>query len=609
MIANLLTDNYVKNIPWMHNPRNCFKDDDSKYKEAFQNVLEYIPNTNDLISFQEDVWDFNPYYQDINSSSYRINFTKASKDYVDYLKFFVIYKITKKSKIPTIELRTQNFIYIISTIKQRHKNKSFSLITTNDIIEYIENRDVSSTSKHSLYVAAYTIYEVILKNYDITLFVDVNLLKERAVKEKKISKQENNKLPNIPEDYYSIILNKAIEVLNDESANFNRRMTAGLIIIESQTGLRTQDLIGLKKDALSEKKLPVSKVTCHYLHFQTRKPSKAHSNMLEFDIYASQLCAEAFNKMKELRTACKYSNEPYLYVLDETLNSKNEYPIIKTRLISEYKRFFYTELKEESNNSWKGINPTSFYYAHNKSVKLNIPTIPQFRVHLATALYNNGVSLTYIQKYLAHLSEYMMGYYVRPKNSGHENAKFAENVVKKIAGDDMTPLGRMGEEIKENLKKFIKEGHYNVQSDASKILNDLGEKLVIREKGPGLCCIKTSIIPCKYDARTDKMLCAFGMCPNIFHFYDMINVTYMQFQELQNTYQQNKDNGFQRAAEKELNKLKSFCEGRLVPELNELEKVVNKMGLDEFTKKHPDLQYYARNVSNIRKEIQIWVNY
>jgi len=202
-----------------------------------------------------------------------------------------------------------------------------------------------------------------------------------------------------------------------------------------------------------------------------------------------------------------------------------------------------------------------------------------------------------------------MGYYVRPKNPGHENAEFAERMVKKIAGDDMTPLGKMGEDIKENLKKFIEEGHYNVKTDTSKILNDLGEKLVIREKGPGLCCIKTSIIPCKYDARTDKMLCAFGMCPNIFHFYDMINVTYMQFQELQNSYQQNKDNGFQRAAEKELNKLKSFCKGRLIPELDELEKVVNKTGLDEFIKKHPDLQYYAKNINNIRKEIQIWENY
>lgn len=609
MIENLLTDSYVKNIPWVNNPRNCFKDDNNKYLEAFKNVLEYVPDSEGLISFQEDVWDFNPYFKDINSVSYKINFKNATKDYKDFLKFFVIYKITRKAKISTIELRIQNFISIISAIKKNNKSKSFSLISTNDIINEIENRDLSSSTKHSLYVASYTIYDFILKNYDVSLSVNVKELQKHSVKEKALSKQENNKLPNIPEDYYNLILNKAIEILNDESAEFNQRMTAGLIIIETQTGLRTQDLLGLKKDALSEKQLPVSKVTCHYLHFQTRKPSKAHSDMLEFDIYASQLCADAFNKMKELRSECKFSEEPYLYVLNEKLNSNNIFPIATGRLNNEYKKFFYTELKSECDKSWKGIKPTVYFTSSHERLKLSIPTIPQYRVHLATALYNNGVSLTYIQKYLGHLSEYMMGYYVRPKNPGHENAEFAERMVVKIAGDDMTPLGRMGEDIKDNLKKFIAKGHYNVKTDTSKILNDLGEKLVIREKGPGLCCIKTSIIPCKYDARTDKMLCAFGMCPNIFHFYDMINVTYMQFQELQNTYQQNKDNGFQRAAEKELNKLKSFCEGRLVPELNELEKVVNKMGLDEFTKKHPDLQYYARNVSNIRKEIQIWENY
>ena len=173
----------------------------------------------------------------------------------------------------------------------------------------------------------------------------------------------------------------------------------------------------------------------------------------------------------------------------------------------------------------------------------------------------------------------------------------------------MTPLGSMGAELKQNLQQFIKEGKYNVKSDTSKILNDLGENLVIREKGPGLCCIKTTIIPCKYDARTDKMLCAFGTCPNIFHFFDMINVSYMQFHELQNSYQQNKDNGFKRAAEKELNKLKSFCKGRLTPELDELERVVKTKGLSAFVKQYPDLQYYATNIDNIRKEIQLWENY
>lgn len=607
MIENLLTDNYVKNIPWEKTSKKCFMDDNNKYEEAFKSVLEYVPNSDNKITYSENVWDFNDYYKDINSKDYIIYFNKVSEDYRDYLKMFVIYKITQKSKVSTIKTRIFCFISIISAIKNE-QNKPFSLITTDDIKNEIESRNIISSTKHNLYVAAYLIYEFIIKNYELSLPVDINELQKKSAEDRAISKKESTKIPNIPEDYYSIILTKAIETLDNENANYNRRMTAGLIIIETQTGLRTQDLLGLKVSDLHEKKLPVSDVMCNYLHFQTRKPSKAHSDMLEFDIYASQLCADAFNKMSILRKKCVYKNEPYLYVLDSSKNSTNKYPIETNRLRIEYRKFFLEELKNLTCEKWEGITPVN-HIQGGKTYKLNIPEIRQYRVHLATALYNNGVSLNYIKKYLGHLSEYMLGYYVRPKNPGHENAKYAERIVKKIAGDDMTPLGSMGAELKQNLQQFIKEGKYNVKSDTSKILNDLGENLVIREKGPGLCCIKTTIIPCKYDARTDKMLCAFGTCPNIFHFFDMINVSYMQFHELQNSYQQNKDNGFKRAAEKELNKLKSFCKGRLTPELDELERVVKAKGLSAFVKQYPDLQYYATNIDNIRKEIQLWENY
>lgn len=607
MIENLLTDNYVKNIPWEKTSKKCFMDDNNKYEEAFKSVLEYVPNSDNKITYSENVWDFNDYYKDINSKDYIIYFNKVSEDYRDYLKMFVIYKITQKSKVSTIKTRIFCFISIISAIKNE-QNKPFSLITTDDIKNEIESRNIISSTKHNLYVAAYLIYEFIIKNYELSLPVDINELQKKSAEDRAISKNESTKIPNIPEDYYSIILTKAIETLDNEKASYNRRMTAGLIIIETQTGLRTQDLLGLKVSDLHEKKLPVSDVMCNYLHFQTRKPSKAHSDMLEFDIYASQLCADAFNKMSILRKKCVYKNEPYLYVLDSSKNSTNKYPIETNRLRIEYRKFFLEELKNLTCEKWEGITPVN-HIQGGKTYKLNIPEIRQYRVHLATALYNNGVSLNYIKKYLGHLSEYMLGYYVRPKNPGHENAKYAERIVKKIAGDDMTPLGSMGAELKQNLQQFIKEGKYNVKSDTSKILNDLGENLVIREKGPGLCCIKTTIIPCKYDARTDKMLCAFGTCPNIFHFFDMINVSYMQFHELQNSYQQNKDNGFKRAAEKELNKLKSFCKGRLTPELDELERVVKTKGLSAFVKQYPDLQYYATNIDNIRKEIQLWENY
>ena len=607
MIENLLTDNYVKNIPWKKTPRRCFMDDNNKYEEAFKSVLEYVPNSDNKITYSENVWDFNEYYKDINSNDYKIDFNKASEDYCDYLKMFVIYKITQKSKVSTIKVRIINFISIISAIKST-QNKPFTLITTDDIKNEIESRDIISSTKHNLYVATYLIYDFIIKNYELSLLVDINELHKKSAEDRALSKKENTKIPNIPEDYYSVILSKAIETLDNEKASYNRRMTAGLIIIESQTGLRTQDLLGLKVSDIHEKKLPVSDIMCNYLHFQTRKPSKAHSDMLEFDIYASQLCADAFNKMSILRQKCVYRNEPYLYVLDSGKKTSNKYPIATNRLQAEYRKFFLEELKDLTCEKWKGITPVK-HVQGGKTYKLNIPEIRQYRVHLATALYNNGVSLNYIKKYLGHLSEYMLGYYVRPKNPGHENAKYAERIVKKIAGDDMTPLGSMGAELKQNLQQFIEEGKYNVKSDTSKILNDLGENLVIREKGPGLCCIKTSIIPCKYDARTDKMLCAFGTCPNIFHFFDMINVSYMQFHELQNSYQQNKDNGFKRAAEKELNKLKSFCKGRLTPELDELERVVKTKGLSAFVKQYPDLQYYATNIDNIRKEIQLWENY
>ena len=607
MIENLLTDNYVKNIPWEKTSKKCFMDDNNKYEEAFKSVLEYVPNSDNKITYSENVWDFNDYYKDINSKDYIIYFNKASEDYRDYLKMFVIYKITQKSKVSTIQTRIFCFISIISAIKNE-QDKPFSLITTDDIKNEIESRNIISSTKHNLYVAAYLIYEFIFKNYELSLPVDINELQKKSAEDRAISKKESTKIPNIPEDYYSIILTKAIETLDNEKASYNRRMTAGLIIIETQTGLRTQDLLGLKVSDLHEKKLPVSNVMCNYLHFQTRKPSKAHSDMLEFDIYASQLCADAFNKMSILRQKCAYRNEPYLYILDSGKNTSNKYPIETNRLRIEYRKFFLEELKDLTCEKWKGITPVK-HVQGGKTYNLNIPEIRQYRVHLATALYNNGVSLNYIKKYLGHLSEYMLGYYVRPKNHGHENAKYAERIVKKIAGDDMTPLGSMGAELKQNLQQFIKEGKYNVKSDTSKILNDLGENLVIREKGPGLCCIKTTIIPCKYDARTDKMLCAFGTCPNIFHFFDMINVSYMQFHELQNSYQQNKDNGFKRAAEKELNKLKSFCKGRLTPELDELERVVKNKGLSAFVKQYPDLQYYATNIDNIRKEIQLWENY
>ena len=71
----------------------------------------------------------------------------------------------------------------------------------------------------------------------------------------------------------------------------------------------------------------------------------------------------------------------------------------------------------------------------------------------------------------------------------------------------------------------------------------------------------------------------------------------MQFHALQETYQENLDNGFTRAAQKELNKLKEIIRRRMMPELNELRRVLEKTSVDAFCFEHPDLAMLARNCS------------
>ena len=103
---------------------------------------------------------------------------------------------------------------------------------------------------------------------------------------------------------------------------------------------------------------------------------------------------------------------------------------------------------------------------------------------------------------MGHLSEYMLGYYVRPKDTYQENIAYSEKVIREIAGDDLTPIGLMGSDLRENIKLFISERKLNVKTDTSQIMEALGNKLVIRGKTGGVC-IKTSLMPCARDAGED----------------------------------------------------------------------------------------------------------
>ena len=614
VIQGNLAYDYVSDIPWDSTPVFAFSGHTDKYLEAFRNVVDKVPTRDLKISFADNIWDFNPYYDGINSDSYKLNFIDFPDSIRDYIKFYVLHAIMGSSKISTANARISMFKSIIIRLMPAPDSK-ITLLTTDDFCQYIDGKDISATGKHDLYISSFLLLSFIKNNYRLPLLVDLAFLKKRAAEEKRLSKEEASKLPDIPKEYFNAILNTAIKVMRDKDAEYNRRATACEIVMLSQLGLRLGDLLALRCEDRFKKVLPGSGHKVAYIHYRSRKPSKPHDKMLEFDIFCTELCSEAIDILIKLRKKNPLSKDnDYLYVPLAGCNTKNDLPATNPKFNTQYKYFLYEELKDKALLDWEGISKTLYRPRGTRGnkedmVSLSVPDTRQFRVHLCTTLYNDyNVPLEFIRRYMGHLSEYMMGYYVRPKDTYQEDIAYAEKAIREIAGEEDLRLlgGSSPDDLKENIKKFIAENKIDVMIDTKAVVDAFGDKLIIRGKRGGMC-IKTSILPCAKDRRSNALYCSYNLCPNLFHFFYMADASYADFKTLQETYQAAKDRGHTREAEKELYKLRDLCGKTLIPELDELQRELDRKGVTHIIEHYPSLLPIIEDMENIRKEVSEWM--
>lgn len=594
MIEALLNP-YIDNIPWDRIDKTLIEENVAKYAKNIEYVMDRQPESISKIDFNDDVWDFSQFRPDA-CERITINFSKANICYKDFLKLFAILKMVERTRIRSVRGHVENIKKVINSILESKRVRSISILTTHDLIESIERSHVGEGTKYSRLSSCAQFFEVIECEIKIPILVDSEELYKAAT-----AKGHNNpshKTPTIPDEYFGIIKDTCMKVLLNESASYKERMTAGEILIESQTGIRTEDLLNLKLSDV--RKIEHYGKVFYYLDFETRKPSKSDQYFKRARCRLNETCLTAIRTMEKLGAEHRLKAPfDFIYTLEESPR-----PVRKQTFECAYRRLLYTYAREACLKPWPGINATGL----GKNIKVNVPSMRQYRVFVCTDLYRQGVSLLNIMRSMGHISSTMAGYYVRQKETWqNDRAKAAKQIIKAVIDEKTLPLGNStASRMNGIIEKIVDDTNVNIAGSQEEILEALGKKLIVRSK-PGGYCIRTGRT-CAEDYRTDQTLCAYDECPNIYYFYFNLATAYDDMKVAEQTYHRAIDSGHKREAEKELYKIVNIARRRIIPMLDELERMLTTSTPEQIEKRHPGMAETIRKKDEIRKEAMEWMS-
>jgi len=601
-------------IEWILNDDDSFNELNTHHFINRLKEVNRLPINKVNILFSDDVWNLSQMSTlNVAKSRKTFHFSGVNEVYKEELKSYVIIKLLEnKNKLQTIRSKKQELDLFFQFL---YEQNVFSIKDTNSshIEKYLNTRssNARSTQRNSKSFIL-DFYKYYSSNFEDIFTTEIkNILKHDDFKAYKAYKN-SSKTSNIPEQFFSNLIKLLLKCIKSEEKELELRSVACIILLESQTGLRTGELLTIRENGLKSTKLFNGEIG-YYVEYETWKREKGNNKKTIERTNINELSKLAFNYLLELHShSRKEKKSDYLYC---PINKKT-LPVDPEEFSKHAVGFFIYHGKEldivDNKDKYPDLQtaqikgrPYSNMYPHAKTI--SYPNNTQFRVHVCTDLYKQGVPLEYIKKFMGHLSSQMEGYYVRPaENQIQEDIDFSKKVIEDIVSGNAKLLGSNSKALTSKIDEFIVKGNFNVAKDIHEIAATLSESIPIRAKTGGVCIKSSPLRDCRKDVMTNELFCTYNVCPNIFHFFYMANISYRQCKELTETIALNEKRGHLKQAQKETNMLVQTARSKLFPELEELGKEIQKKGAEYIILEYPDLTEIATNFDDIFKEAKLW---
>lgn len=599
---------------------------DTNIASQFKKIRQ-IPLSNSILDYEDDTWDFSGYTL-ISGSHNKLFFHNVADDFKDILKNYILLLILRGNiKISSIRNKHVKIRRFLNFINNKGIN-NISQLDSSDIKNFFESLEV----KPGPYQGYIICVEDFLSLYDLenktkVLSPDVQKIFERTqiAKVIKAEKKENRRYP-IPDVYFDKLVQVLIRTMDDKEKSDLIRGVAAMLIIDSQTGLRASELSLL--EANSVENIDVNNKMFRLLNFKIIKTAKGNNSYIKNVTYMNPLSYKAYEVLMEIfeenrkkfktkllfcpkKNSLPVKPNIFIYYLKlfcilnaDEVGALEQHNQVKLVGKISGKSFLLNSMKINSQNTqriddYQLINDEAIYY---------YPIVHQFRNTVVDRLYRAGVNLEFIRRYMGHLSSDMTASYASYRdNDIQENINFSKDILRTYLTGEAKILGNSGNQLMARIDEWMESNNLNVEDNLEDIIDKICGIVPIRAKHGGACIKGAKLVDaCSLDSKTDEFFCASGVCPNICHFFFMINVTYSDFKAAVEIYKYNKINGFTRQAEKELSKIKVLIEQRFKPELKELELEIKEKGEIHIVNRFPELKFIVDNLQEIKKEVYEW---
>lgn len=582
------------------------------------------------INFKDDFWYFKEFRRFSGEDGHhKYDFNQIDTTYKNYAKYMVLRQLfNKHNSFNTVKAKFRIIVNFITYLTKQHIFYP-EFIDIPFLKKYLVNAPSERDLTGKKQAIKIFLSEIELRVPKINFSEQYKYLNEINSRKVKVER-ETGKHKLIQEKIHNEILSLAIKDIRNNNLKDTQRANACMIILLAETGMRIGEFRILEVNKLEKIRVKGEADFFHYLNFKTYKTVKENdykwtrSFMTENALLAYKTLTKLF---KETR------NSNYLFV------KKGGTEVSKTFLRYRLVEFFYRhqdalefdniidhELTQFSVTSKRNFNTLRFVPDEEIDKKIYYVTFHQYRVTLATILYNKGYQLDFIRQHMNHLTEEMTQHYIRLDELKSLDVNAIETLMKRSSQDGSKLITETSEssdkyikeelqsqqyqEAYEQINQFIKMNKLNIFNDINEIISRLSRtdnQVADMELG---ICGKSFNKLCERNQYITSINDAYYLGIQI-HTLDDLPYSVTRFQEKADIIKYNeslykKNPKYRNEFERELKGIKKYIERKLGPELSMLKDEIDEVGIIEVQHKYPKLSNVIANIYDIEKEMIKW---